>query len=288
MSSPSSRRSPSPRVICTKSYGQDVTSLVAADYTISGLQPGVLGAFLPDTASAVYSGAPIVTSLGSPPRASVAGSPYPITVAPGSFAVFDNYALVLDFAGRLTIDPLPLTYAVADANSIYGTTPVLGAATLSGVLPGDAVSATVGAFSGSDGGRGRSADPGRNLFRAGDGALEPRLCRRAFRKHARNADDRPARADLRRRRRQLGFRHVADAGPGDAVRRAPGRYRHSNGRRLPRRDSGRAEPAYASGGVRRTRDGDFESQLPHSLPPRTSPEFSTISGGSRTPASCPA
>ncbi len=131
-----------------KSYGQDVTSLVAADYTISGLQPGVAGAFLPDSAAAVYSGTPQVTSLGSPARASVAGSPYAITVAPGSFAVSDNYALILDSAGRLTIDPLPLTYAVADANSIYGATPVLGAATLSGVLPGDSVSATVGAFSG--------------------------------------------------------------------------------------------------------------------------------------------
>ncbi len=133
----------------TKLYGQDVTSLVAADFTISGLQPGVAGAFNPDTAAAVYSGTPSVTSLGSPARASVAGSPYPITVAPGSFAVSDNYALVLDSAGRLTIDPLPLTYSVADARSIFGTTPILGAATLFGVLPGDTVDPTVGAFRGS-------------------------------------------------------------------------------------------------------------------------------------------
>jgi hypothetical protein len=133
----------------TKSYGQDVTSLVAADFTISGLQPGVAGAFLPDGAAAVYSGTPSVTSLGSPARASVAGSPYPITVAPGSFAVSDNYALVLDSAGRLTVDPLALTYSVADARSIFGTTPILGAATLFGVLPGDTVDPTVGAFRGS-------------------------------------------------------------------------------------------------------------------------------------------
>ena len=80
------------------------------------MQPGVAGAFLGDTASAVYSGAPTVTSVGfARLGASVAGSPYPIIVGLGSFAVFDNYALVLDSAGRLTIDPLPLTYAVADA-----------------------------------------------------------------------------------------------------------------------------------------------------------------------------
>ncbi len=130
----------------TKTYGQDVTSLVAADFTISGLQPGVAGAFEPDTAAAVFSGTPSVTSLGSPARASVAGSPYPITVAPGSFAASDRYALVLDSSGRLTIDALALTFSVADANSIFGTTPILGAATLFGVLPGDTVDPTVGAF----------------------------------------------------------------------------------------------------------------------------------------------
>ncbi len=132
----------------TKSYGQDVTSAVAADFTITGLQPGVAGAFLPDAAAAVFSGTPSVTSLGSPASASVAGGPYPITVAPGSFAVSDKYALVLDSAGRLTVDPLAISYSVADANSIFGTTPILGAATLFGVLPGDTVDPTVGAFKG--------------------------------------------------------------------------------------------------------------------------------------------
>ena len=133
----------------TKSYGQDVTSPVAADFTISGLQPGVVGAFLPDAAAAVTSGTPSVTSLGSPARASVAGSPYAITVAPGSFAVSDNYALVFNSAGRLTIDPLAISYSVANTSSIFGTTPILGAATLFGVLPGDTVDPTVGAFRGS-------------------------------------------------------------------------------------------------------------------------------------------
>ena len=132
-----------------KSYGQDVTSLVAADFTISGLQPGVAGAFLGDSASSVYSGTPSVASVGSAARASVAGSPYPIAVAPGSFAVSDNYALVLDSAGRLAIDPLPLTYAVADTSSIFGVTPTIGPATLFGaVLSGDTVDPILGAFRG--------------------------------------------------------------------------------------------------------------------------------------------
>ena len=132
-----------------KTYGQDVASRVATDYVISGLQLGVAGAFLPDTAAAIYSGTPSVTSLGSPATAPVVGSPYEITVAPGSFTVSDRYALALNSAGRLTVDPLAITYSVANSSSIFGTTPILGAATLFGVLPGDTVDPTVGAFLGS-------------------------------------------------------------------------------------------------------------------------------------------
>ena len=51
--------------------------------------------------------------------------------------------------GTLTIDPLAITFSVADASSIFGTTPLLGPATLFGVLPGDIVVTTVGAFLGA-------------------------------------------------------------------------------------------------------------------------------------------
>ena len=155
----------------TKSYGQDVTSRVAADFTITGLQPGVAGAFLPDTAAAVYSGTPSVTSLGSPARASAAGNPYPITVAPGSFTVSDRYALVLDSSGRLTIDPLPLTYAVADAR--------LDLRDDGDPRRRDAVRRASWRHRRSDRrrvlrdgpGRHRAAHSGRRLFRRGDSAL---------------------------------------------------------------------------------------------------------------------
>ena len=133
----------------SKTYGQDVTSRVATDFVISGLELGVAGAYLGDAPSMVFSGTPQVTSLGSPARAPVTGSPYPITVAQGSFTVSDRYALVLDSAGKLTVAPLPITFSVADATSTYGTTPALGAATLFGVLSGDTVVPTVGAFSGA-------------------------------------------------------------------------------------------------------------------------------------------
>jgi hypothetical protein len=131
-----------------KTYGTDVTSRVASDFVVSGLEPGVAGAFLGDSASAVFSGTPDVTSLGSPARASVAGSPYQITVAQGTFAVSDGYTLVLDSAGKLAVAPLPITFSVANANSFFGTTPILGPATLFGVLPGDTVDPTLAAFTG--------------------------------------------------------------------------------------------------------------------------------------------
>ena len=58
----------------TKTYGQDITSLVASDYYASAASSRASsGAYLGETAAAVYSGTPSVTSLGSPARASVTG-----------------------------------------------------------------------------------------------------------------------------------------------------------------------------------------------------------------------
>jgi hypothetical protein len=88
----------------------------------SGAVPVALG---PRTAAGIYSEK--VTALSNP-----------------------NYSIAAsgNAPGTLTIDPLALTYAVADANSLFGTTPILGPATLFGVLPGDTVDSTVGAFRG--------------------------------------------------------------------------------------------------------------------------------------------
>jgi len=97
-----------PQIVVTslnlaKLYGQDVTPLVANAFTITGLQPGVAGAYLGDPPSAVYSGTPSVTSLGSPAAASVEFSPYPIFVGLGSLVIGDGYGFVANSAGRLTV-----------------------------------------------------------------------------------------------------------------------------------------------------------------------------------------
>ena len=65
-----------------------------------------------------------------------------------ALVIGDGYGFVANSTGTLTVDPLALTYAVANGNSLFGTTPILGPATLFGVLPGDVVDSTVGAFRG--------------------------------------------------------------------------------------------------------------------------------------------
>ncbi len=85
----------------SKSFGTDVTATVAAAYTISGLQGGVTNVFLGDSAGAVYSGTPSVTSAGSAANANASGSPYAITVATGSFTTMDGYGLTLASSGQL-------------------------------------------------------------------------------------------------------------------------------------------------------------------------------------------
>jgi filamentous hemagglutinin family protein len=132
-----------------KTYGVDDTSTVATDFTVGAAQSGVAGAFVGDTLAAAFTGTPSVTSTGAPATAAVSGSPYAINVGAGSLAALDGYGLVFASLGALSVAPRTLTYAVADANGTYGTTATLGAATLTGVLAGDVVTPTVGAFSGA-------------------------------------------------------------------------------------------------------------------------------------------
>ncbi len=93
----------------SKIYGTDDTAAVAADYTVSALQPGVTGAFLGDSAATAFSGAPVVTSAGSAATATVTGGSYPITVAMGSLAGLNGYAVAVASPGNLTVTPASLT-----------------------------------------------------------------------------------------------------------------------------------------------------------------------------------
>ncbi|WP_158915792.1 MBG domain-containing protein [Caulobacter sp. S45] len=122
----------------SKTYGQDDSADLQSHYTITGLEPGVSGAYLGDTAAAVYSGAPAISSTGSGQTASVAGGPYAIVAAAGTLAVQDGYALSIAAGGHLTVNPAPLTITADSGSVTYGSSrlPTLGASYI-GLVAGD-------------------------------------------------------------------------------------------------------------------------------------------------------
>jgi len=136
----------------SKTYGTDAGAAVATAYTVTGLNPGVAHAYLADTASAVYSGTPLLSSAGATSTATVEGGPYAINIAQGSVEIGGRYAVSFANTGTLTVNPLTvtITYSVADASSTYGTLATLGAVTLTGVRETDTanVSGVVSLFDG--------------------------------------------------------------------------------------------------------------------------------------------
>ena len=137
----------------SKTYGQDATATVAGAYTITGLAPGVAGAFLGDTASTVMTRMPAVTSAGSAPTASAAGSPYAINASAGSLTALDGYSIAFANTGVLTIDKAALTVSiVGDPTKVYDWTTTAALASnnfaVSGFVAGQGatVSALTGAY----------------------------------------------------------------------------------------------------------------------------------------------
>jgi hypothetical protein len=147
----------------SKTYGTDDSAALASDFTVGGLQPGVIGAYLADTAAAVYSGAPTISSTGSTANASVQGGDYTISASVGSVTVGDGYALSIVSSGKLTVNPLPVMLtgsqvydgaAIAQgsnlqvANLVRGETAALsGTATMAGkdvVAGGEALTSLAG------------------------------------------------------------------------------------------------------------------------------------------------
>lgn len=139
----------------TKTYGDDATAAVAtalAPFDASQLYQNSAvanGAFkIENNLADISTGALSVTSTGSDVTAGVAGSPYVITVAQGSFYA-NGYSFIFNNAGRLAVTPKTLTVSLTGTvtKTFDGTT----AATLtpanytplSGMVNGDAVSVAV-------------------------------------------------------------------------------------------------------------------------------------------------
>ena len=128
----------------TKTYGTDATATVASAYTVSGYQNGVSNAFVGDNAASTFTGGPTVTSTGAPATASVAGSPYAMTIAQGTVAATSGYALAFNSAGTLTVNPAPVTVTALGGASTYGTSPANPGLSATGLQNGQNVSALTG------------------------------------------------------------------------------------------------------------------------------------------------
>jgi hypothetical protein len=125
--------------VVSKTYdGTASASLAAGNYTLSGVVTGE-SVTLNNPASGTFNNA----NAGSGKVVSVAGL---AISGPGS----TNYTLFSSSASATigVISPKSVTYSVADASSNFGIAPVLGVATLTGVLAADTVSGTVGLFNG--------------------------------------------------------------------------------------------------------------------------------------------
>jgi filamentous hemagglutinin family protein len=134
----------------TKVYGTDITSLAGTLYAVSGLQSGVAGAFLGDTAATAFSGAPVITSDGFAERAPVAGGAYAVNIATGTLAGINGYAVAVAGGGQVAVRPKELTSNAAANNKIYdGNANATGSIALDGILSGDEVTAT-GTFTFAD------------------------------------------------------------------------------------------------------------------------------------------
>jgi filamentous hemagglutinin family protein len=133
-----------------KTYDGTVNAaLSAANYTLSGVVVGDAVALNDPTAGSFNN-----ANAGNGKTVSVNG--LAIGGADGG-----NYTLLSTVASANIglISPKSITYAVADASSTFGIAPVLGAASLTGIVPGDGVTGTVGLFNGPNSVAANAATP---------------------------------------------------------------------------------------------------------------------------------
>ncbi|MEP6873684.1 MAG: filamentous hemagglutinin N-terminal domain-containing protein, partial [Burkholderiales bacterium] len=107
-------------IATSKVYGDDASSSLGARYTVSGYDAGVAQAYLADSASTAFGGAPTLSSIGSVATATVSGGPYAIAIAQGTVTSTAGYALVFDASGSLAVTPRALTVQASNGTHVYG------------------------------------------------------------------------------------------------------------------------------------------------------------------------
>ncbi|WP_295047358.1 autotransporter-associated beta strand repeat-containing protein [uncultured Paracoccus sp.] len=134
----------------SKTYGTNASSAVVGSYRVTGYDPGIVGAYLADSAATVLSGAPVVTSAGTTAGAAVGN--YVINVASGSLAAANGYALSYSSAGTLRVNPAALTITGNAGSAIYDGTVHGNGYSVTGLVAGDTVTGVSGLASGRNAG----------------------------------------------------------------------------------------------------------------------------------------
>jgi filamentous hemagglutinin family protein len=132
----------------SKVYGVDDSASLQTGYTVSGLQPGVSGAYLADTVSSVFGTAAQAISVGSAATANV--GTYAITVSNNNpandYIPANGYAIVAQ-NGTLTVTPATLAYVANTAARAFGAANAAFSGNVTGFVNGDTLaSATSGAL----------------------------------------------------------------------------------------------------------------------------------------------
>jgi hypothetical protein len=129
----------------SKVYGTDDGVAIAADYSVTGVQSGVAGAYLGDTIATAYSGAATVSSAGSAANAHVVAGGYAYTLGLGTLTSASGYSFTLANTGKLTVTPAALTITADNQSKVYGAVLPTLTASYAGLVNGDtAASLTTG------------------------------------------------------------------------------------------------------------------------------------------------
>ena len=140
-------------IATSKVYGDDANSSLATRYAVSGYDAGVAQAYLADSASTAFSGAPTLSSSGANATATVTGGPYAIAVAQGTVTSTAGYALVFDASGSLAVTPRALTVRASNGTHVYGNALSLAGTEFSttGLVNSDSVASVSLASTGASG-----------------------------------------------------------------------------------------------------------------------------------------
>ncbi|MDE2115895.1 MAG: hypothetical protein KGJ29_13620, partial [Hyphomicrobiales bacterium] len=106
--------------VAAKTYG--IALDISGNYTVSGLQPGVTGAYLADTLANATTGAPVLNSQGAAATANAAATPYAVNIGLGSLASTTGYGFAFNSTGMLNVTARALTVTADPQSRPFATT----------------------------------------------------------------------------------------------------------------------------------------------------------------------